>query len=145
MLPKNASLPSPLLRKIYEQYCKSLIKFKTAALSIRILGSIGSRLKVVYIQSQSLSYQFSPRCFKFQLLRLTVINCEITSKKNCFQFLKTIKLQFLPQVIELVNQVKCDCVTIHAAEMAVLFVNISRWEIIFVAPRQEGNSEFVKN
>ena len=29
-----------------------LIKSKTAALSIRILGSIGSRLKVVYVHSE---------------------------------------------------------------------------------------------
>ena len=148
---KTLPCPPPYLEIFMSSTVKAqtvcLIKSKTAALSIRILGSIGSRLKVVYIQSQCLSYQFSPRCFKFQLLRLTVINCEITSKKRFFPIFKNYKVSIaiLTQVIDLVNQVKCDCVTIHAAEMAVLFVNISRWEIIFVAPRQEGNSKFVKN
>ena len=100
---KTLPCPPPYLEIFMSSTVKAqtvcLIKSKTAALSIRILGSIGSRLKVVYIQSQCLSYQFSPRCFKFQLLKLTVINCEITSKKNSFQFLKTIKLalQFLPR------------------------------------------------
>ena len=57
MLPKNNTPPLTLLMSVVKAQTDCLINSKTtAALSIRILGSIGSRLKVVYIQSQCLSY-----------------------------------------------------------------------------------------